>query len=1045
MKKILTLSILFIILVSKLFSQIEQDILFYDDFTQYQNGSDGSPNWHVIKGDWQVVDGKYLQQNSNYDCASMIDFYLPNSFKLEAEFELLDGDLGVGFIFSSFGSDDISISQMVRFDGNGIFIMGYFQNAEFNTSSSCIVKKILQNTKHQLTLIVDRQKSSYSCYFDNEKIQTDVPLIFPTGYCGLQSSIGKIRFNYVKLTRFTEKINANELNWVRNFAIDQHGLFFIPDEHEGLIKIMNNEGKLERTIGTPTTTKGQLDKPCAVCILNDSNIFVVDRGKNRIHCFDYDGKWIRSFGSKGNGSGEFDDPISIISNIDEQIFIVDKNNNRVQVFNNNFIPIMQFGNDMLIKPQDIAVKDSNLFVINTGKSQIEWFHWTGNNAIHYKSISYGGGEGRGIAYDKNKIYLSLVNEVRLYDTSGTMLKKFFGRELNFIYPQGIKLDEFGNLFIADYFYGRIIRTSADLLDPQPATKFTDNNEVIIRWTSFTRDSGSCILYQNDNPIDTFYESNQNRDHVIKINNLLPSSTYRYRIRPTLITIPRIKNHSRFYTFRTPPEDRGKEFVQLPMATLLFTNVTDDSKIQEGLPQPKPLSSTEIKRIIDQINDGIKFYWINSGMKLFIDNKIIIIDDKLKRSEVYGTEWWYPPRESVFVKYLKMNGQELKNFSSFLYLTCTQEYDTTLKNFVLAGKGGGFTNGVGTGNGYGISWWDVTKTNHNAGNNWLMVHEFNHQLDDIFLTSGYPEYWFNHISPTIGTADKFGEHFDANAFILHMVPQEEWYDLKYTTILKTIDTDQDGIPDNDLRLPLDEVRLNSNPLSIDSDGDGISDFDELKNSNWITEGWGETYGGNAFFPKLNNQDSDGDGINDKEDEYPCYALKSQILYSQNYLQLSRLIDFVDERTTATVFSGWNYDSLYFTFEMNKLVPIKIMLDADANGWFLGRENYLIILTHKNDSIVNIKVQIFDGTDPYKWPHINETLGEINVVTARLLKNENHFQITVAIPKSKETGLFLHENKKISISIGFKYQLDKNGNERYVDIFEPNRLVDFILKK
>jgi len=1045
MKKILTLFFLFIIFVSQLFSQSEKDILYYDDFTQYQNGSDGSPVWHVIKGDWQVVNGKYLQQNNDYDCASMLDLYLSSSFKLEAEFELLGGDLGAGFIFSSFGYDNTSISQMVRFDGNGVFIMGYFQNGEFNTSASSKVKTILQNTKHKITLIVDRQNSSYSCYFDNDKIQTDIPLIFPSGYCGIQSSAGKICFNYVKLTKLTDKINSTELNWVRNFAIDKQGLFFIPDEHEGIIKIINDEGKLKRTIGTPTTAKGQLEKPCGVCILNDSTILIADRGKNRIHCFNFDGKWIHSFGSKGNGLGEFDEPISIAANIDGHIFVSDKNNNRVQVFNNNFNPIFEFGNDILIKPLDIAVKDSNLFIVNSGKSQIEWYYWIENKATHYKSISYGGGEGRGIACDGIRIYISLVNEVRLYDTSGTMLKKFLGRELNFIYPQGMKLDELGNLYIADYFYGRVIKTTADLLDPQPTTEFTTNNDVIIRWTSNTPDFGSCILYKNENPIDTFYEDNQHLRHEIRINNLATSNTYRYRIKPTLNTIPTAKSYSRFYTFRTPPEDNVKEFVRLTMATLLFTNITDDSKIQEGLPQPEPLLPTEIKRIIDQIDDGIKFYWINSGMKLFIDNKIIIIDDKLKRSDVYGSEWWYPPKESVLVKYLKMNGEELKNFSSFLYLTCTQAYDTTLKKFVLAGKGGGFTNGVGTGKGYGISWWDVTKANHNAGNNWLMVHEFNHQLDDIFFASGYPEYWFNHISPTIGTADKFGEHFDANAFILRMVPQEKWYDLKYTTILKTVDIDKDGIPDNDPRLPLDEVRLKSNPLSIDSDEDGISDFDELKYSNWITEGWGETYGGKAFFPKLNNKDTDGDGINDKEDEYPCYSLRPEIRYSKNDSQLNHLIDFVDERISAAVFSGWNVDSLYFTFEMSKLAPIKIMLDGNANGWFLGRENYLIILTQKNDSIVNAKVQIFDGTDPYQWPHFDQTLTEINVPNTRLLKKEKLYRVTIAIPKSKSTGLCFQEDKKISISFGFKCQIDKNGNERYVNIFEPNRLVDFILKK
>ena len=437
---------------------------------------------------------------------------------------------------------------------------------------------------------------------------------------------------------------------------------------------------------------------------------------------------------------------------------------------------------------------------------------------------------------------------------------------------------------------------------------------------------------------------------------------------------------------------------------------------------------------------MRFYWIHSGMRLFLDLTIFEVSDTVKRSDLYGEEWWYPPRDSMVEHYLAVNGKSTHDYSGILYLTCTQAYDSARARYVLAGKGGAFTNGVGTGKGYGISWWDVTQANHNAGNNWLMVHEFNHQLDDIFTASGYREYWFNHISPTIGTAAKFGEHFDANRYIIRMVPRDEWLDLRYTTIETARDKDEDGIPDSAPSLPLDEVRLGSDSTKQDTDADGVSDFDELAFSNWIGEGWGETAGDQVRLPNLNSRDTDLDGLPDNIDPLPCVPIHSQIP-----MRVPTSIGEVHHRAcNGTIRSWWDADSLYFVFDVDRDLPVKLMLDAQDNGWFVGRDNFLMTLTPRGDSLT-VQAQIFNATDPGKWPYIDDALTNELHFSASMSHRDTGITFRVAIRQNSALGLNLGEHAVIGALVGFLCPIDTEGSKRYVDLFEPNRFFDISLIK
>ncbi len=1048
---VLLLPVIASLLPSPAFSQ-KQPSALTDNFSGYQSGSDGSPVWLPVKGSWQIRDGGYVQTAGDYDCASMLDRDISGSFELTATFEHRAGDPGAGFIFSSCRRDDISYAQMVRFDGSSVFLAGYYQAGDFNGVASVKSPQITAGTAHTLTLRVNRDLGLFSVSLDGHSLLHNVPLVYPSGYCGLESSGGEVRFTRVALTSLPTRITPSQLSWVRRFAVDQKNRIIVPDERDGRIRMFSGKGELLKEIGKPASERGQLHAPNAVALLDDSLLAVTDAGADRLHLFSLDGRWKRSSCWKGKERNQLDAPAAIAANGSGRLFVVERGNHRVQVFNDTLASIAEFGAPILREPSDVAVEDSTVAVLNTGLSQVEFFRWTGTRATWIRTVRYGGGEGRGIALRHDTLYLSVVNEVRAYDTSGTLLASFRGRSIGFILPWGLAAGPGQRVCFADYFGGRIVITTPQLLDPLPRFGFSGPEEARINWESPDAASGDAVVLRGNDTVVIAREAGPSRIHQVGIHQLRAGTTYHVRIAPTLETMPPGTALSRAFTFTTPAGPGMKEYARLPMMAIIFMNVHDGRSLRPGDPPQPPLPESEIARIDSQLADAVRFYWIHSGMRLFLDLDTIVVRDPVERSAVYGPEWWYPPRDSMIEAVLRSRGRAVSAYSGFLYLTCTQQYDTTLKKYQLAGKGGAFTNGVGTGKGYGISWWDVTRRNHNAGNNWLMVHEFNHQLDDIFMVSGYPEYWFNHISPTIGTAARFGEHFDANAYILHIVPPEEWYDLRYTIRATVRDADGDGIPDNAPGLPLDEVRLGSDSNRVDSDGDGVSDFDELFFSNWITEGWGETYGAPAIMPNLHDPDTDHDGLDDAHDPAVCFPEKPEILSgsprtgsSESGKGWHRFASLRDPRISAEVSCAWERDSLHFAFSMDRPAPVKLMIDGNDDGWFLGRENCLVTLTPKGDSAVAGRVQVFNATDPHQWPFMDDALADSIRIHASIRKTDDNVLVEVSIPRSDYLGLTFQEHRRLGILIGFLCPFDEDGNKRYVDIFEPNRFIEVELRR
>jgi len=1023
------------------------DIIFSDDFQSYQNGSNGTPNWIISKGFWQIKNGKFIQKTKEYDCGTMLEIFINYSFELSYDFRVRDGEPGAGFFFHSEDFHSTEFSHMSRFESNKTMLIGHFMQGGYECTHSARFDKQKFSNWHRLTLQVDQDKKQYSIYLDNKPISEGEPILFPAGYCGLQSSGGVIEFDNVTLRRLPMKNEPVTMNWLHHFLVtDKHELI-VPHKAKGIVQRLDLQGKLKSAFGLPIKQKGQLDEPTSITQLSNGKFIVGDEGLHRIHLFDKKGNWKNSVGYFGTGSEQLNSPADISVDENDNIFVVDQGNNRIQVWDKNFKFVTEFGNKELDHPAAVAVQNENIFVLNNGMNQVEVYSWSDKKAKWQADFGFGSGVGRDILIRDNRIYISVGNEIRLFDNQGELMKKFTGESIKGIYPYGLEMDRDEQIYAADFRTGHIVVLDPELAAPEPLVNFPTNTQAEISFSTHREVKSEIRVIRKDQIV---FESSGKKDfeHCFQIENLTPSTTYHIQFSPSVRMIPTADGFSKKYAFITPAEPGKKHYWSLPMVTIIFTNVIDTAKWKSSFPELPALPEDELKRIQSQVDDGIRFYWMNSGMNLFIDNEYIVVHRKLLHHEIFGTQWWYPPKEKWVIRAIEKAGKKVEDYVAVLYLVCVRDYNEENGNYELRGRGGGFTAGIGANSQYGLSYWEVTHANHGSGNNWLMTHEFHHQLDELFLVSGYPEYWFNHFSPTVNTAADFGEHFDGNAWILKNWHVAKWYDLKFGEIRFTTDEDMDGIPDDDPSLPIDEVRLHSSPKSIDSDGDGVSDLDEIKFSNWTIEGCGETYGGTAQLSNLINSDTDGDQLEDSEDAYPLCPFQPTINFGNFVLKDSAgetdygkpFARLIDNRVHASVFAKWNSSNLNFIFKIDRLAPVKLMVDADADGWFIGRDNYLVYLRPKDERELETELVMVNCADPKRWPfHDVELAKKINIRSEIEIIDDEYF-IRVSIPRDEYTGVNLELGEKLGVNIGFSVIMDAEGHQRYVTIFEPNRFFD-----
>jgi len=119
---------------------------------------------------------------------------------------------------------------------------------------------------------------------------------------------------------------------------------------------------------------GQFSKPQSLVVGADKSIYVCDTGNSRICKLDLSGRQIARWGIEGAGKSQFRNPTGVSLDKFGNIYVVDQGNKRIQIFSPNGRYLLDFGDQHLSEPIDIAIDNElRAYVTDVSENSIEVF------------------------------------------------------------------------------------------------------------------------------------------------------------------------------------------------------------------------------------------------------------------------------------------------------------------------------------------------------------------------------------------------------------------------------------------------------------------------------------------------------------------------------------------------------------------------------------------------------------------------------------------------------------------------------------------------
>ncbi len=463
-------------------------------------------------------------------------------------------------------------------------------------------------------------------------------------------------------------------------------------------------------------------------------------------------------------------------------------------------------------------------------------------------------------------------------------------------------------------------------------------------------------------------------------------------------------------------DKYTKYASLEILVVLYTHTSGGDILPEEIPK--------IKKMIEKAR---LFYWRNSGLKMNLDISYLIIDEYLKADP---SDYSISKVENDLHKY---GVQDLQYDAIFRISSATSgfwSYGTPSWSFMGPPNSTGFSHICwAAARGIKAAPYPIYDPNINYGLTWLFTHEFQHAMDDIYNDNGNPEMYHGDMPWEFPVA--CGEEYDFQAKIYRNF--HNWLALKgyRGQILESEDIDNDGIPDNDIRVPLDEIRFGSDSLNKDSDSDGLSDYQEIKAG--IYEG-----------TNPNISDTDDDGIQDDRDKYPLYPVNvliprfSPILNGTIEDGWHLLVDKLNFTTTSSfnckIYVNWDANYLYLALKMKAYAIPTIFIDAKADGWWHGSDNYRISFYPNSGAIREAKIldcseEALNYSDSIgnrapMWDNDSKYIKHFG----RIIEDSdfqifsktttNGYSVEMIIPQNTKSGLILAEGDSIGLRLLFE---------------------------
>lgn len=512
-------------------------------------------------------------------------------------------------------------------------------------------------------------------------------------------------------------------------------------------------------------------------------------------------------------------------------------------------------------------------------------------------------------------------------------------------------------------------------------------------------------------------------HRLRIEGLQPGKRYYCRIydpdlQPTLeerrwgASPP----WRREYAFATLAPAGYKTIVRLPVKVLLMPNVVNVASAYQDpdnpAPPPAPLSEAEMERIREEYAIAARYFWVNSGMRFWVDFQIFV-DERWQR---WGDE---PPQATGFYKGLPVSRAypgvdfappgggaftivdtsnitrpntapvyEEMPYAGQIEQAFPRRWNPQTQRWEFYPSGGGT---------YGVDSFPdgiPARSQFLGGGDtaWLVAHEFHHQMESFgaFSLSNREDerIVFNHPDPRYRrtnpdgsisvnpwtTAARHGEHWNVMAYWDRTLSDVQWLRLYFGEVITVRDSDGDGFPDDDSRLPLDERRFNSNPRRAKTDGQ-MNDLQKAMLSTWAPVPLQNTFvkpRWQSRIPDPRSTDQDGDGLPDTVDPYPLYPWQPFVWYARatvdgdpsewDAIPPAGVLDA--DGTQLTIKHCHDVDAYYMLFEITgEWERLHISLDGEGQGVYTTGS--VLFLGIGNGTPVSLRVQGREAPEWLQW--------------------------------------------------------------------------------
>ena len=196
---------------------------------------------------------------------------------------------------------------------------------------------------------------------------------------------------------YEEGAAPGEIQFPYGMAVAPDGSVFVAEYLNDRITKLDAEGNFVLTIGVSGNETGELNGPIGVEVDEDGMLYVADALNSRIQKFTPEGDFIASWGENGSAVGQFYYPYDLEVGPTGELFVLDTGNERIIVMDRYngtiYDEIVGAGSTELTTPVGISIGPlGNIYVTDTGNSRVIVFKRNGAYVDQWGSTGVGDGQ-----------------------------------------------------------------------------------------------------------------------------------------------------------------------------------------------------------------------------------------------------------------------------------------------------------------------------------------------------------------------------------------------------------------------------------------------------------------------------------------------------------------------------------------------------------------------------------------------------------------------------------------------------------------------------